>query len=145
MNLVKFQNPRYNVNRNLVDELFNNFMVNDYHPQECGHSPAANVFETEKDFNIELALPGFDKNEVELKFHKDILTIVAKHKEESEDKNLKYTHREFGARNFTKRYELPETVDVEKISASFKNGILNVVMPKKAEAIEKDPIEISIS
>ena len=145
MNLVKFRNPRYNVNHNLVDELFNSFLVNDYHPNACVGSPAANVYETKSDYNIEVSLPGFDKKEVELKFHKDILSISAKHKEEKEDKDLKYTRREFGTRNYTKRYELPETANVENISASFKNGILIVSIPKKEEAVEKAPIEIKVS
>ncbi len=145
MNLVKFQNPRYSVNRNLVDELFNNFLVNDSQPSSCSHNPAANVYETEKDFNIELALPGFDKEEVELKFHNDILTISAKHKEDKEVKELKYVRREFGTKNYTKRYELPETANVEKIAAAFKNGILTITIPKKEEAVEKAPIEIKIS
>ncbi len=145
MNLVRFQKPRYNVHRNLVDELFNNFLVNDYHPHACVNNFATNVYETDKDFNIEVSLPGFDKKEVGLKFHKDVLTISAKHKDEEENKDVKYTYREFGKRNYTKRYEIPETVDIEKISASFKNGVLSIVLPKKAEAVEKDPIEISIS
>ena len=68
MNLVRFQNPRYNVNRNLVDELFNSFLKNDYHEnylQNCGNQPATNVFETEKDFRIEIVASGFSKRRCE--------------------------------------------------------------------------------
>ena len=62
MSLVRFYNPRYSVNRNLVNEMFNNLMTNDYHEnylQNAKKQPATNVFETETDFRIELLLPGF--------------------------------------------------------------------------------------
>ena len=78
MNLVRFNNPRYNANRVLVDELFNNFLKNDYHESyknNCGTKPATNVFETEADFKIEVLLPGFNKEDVQLNFQNNLLTI----------------------------------------------------------------------
>ena len=151
MNLVRFQNPRYVVNRNLVDDLFSNFLRNDYHEnylEKCGNQPATNVFETEKDFRIELLLPGFPKEDVQMNVHKNVLTIKV-NKEESKEENkteeFKYAHREFGSFNFEKSFKVPNSVDVEKISAKFENGVLNVVLPKKEEALEKDPVEIKIA
>ena len=148
MNLVRFQNPRYNVNRVLADELFNNFFNNDYHEnyvKNCGSAPATNVYETENDFRIELSLPGFTKEDVQL-ISKDNLLTIKVEKEKTEDKEtFKYTHREFGSYNFEKQYRLPKTVDAETISAKFENGILSVVLPKKEEAKEKEAVEIKIS
>ncbi|HPF51523.1 MAG TPA: Hsp20/alpha crystallin family protein [Draconibacterium sp.] len=147
MNLVRFQHPRYNVNRVLVDELFNNFFNNDYHEnyvRNCGAAPATNVFETETDFRIELSLPGYAKEDVQL-INKDNLLTIKVEKEKTEDKEtFKYMHREFGAYNFEKQYRLPKTVDAENISAKFENGILSVVLPKKEEAKEKEAVEIKI-
>jgi HSP20 family protein len=57
MSLVRFYNPRYSVNRNLVNEMFNSFLTNDYHENyvnNCKRQPATNVFETETDFRIEM-------------------------------------------------------------------------------------------
>jgi len=148
MNLVRFENPRYNVNRSLVDELFNNFLKNDYHENyvnNCGTSPATNVFETEKEFKIEVLLPGFAKEDLQLNVHQNVLTVkVEKEKEESKEE-YKYTHREFDAVNFEKKYRLPKSVDADKISAKFENGILNIELPKKEESLEKAPVEIKIS
>ena len=150
MNLVRFQNPRYTVNRNLVDELFSNFLRNDYHEnylENCGNQPATNVFETEKDFRIELLLPGFPKEDVQINYHKNVLTIKVEKEENKENKSeeYKYAHREFGAFNFEKSFKVPNSVDAENINAKFENGILNVVLPKKEEAVEKAPIDIKIS
>ncbi|MCG6190536.1 Hsp20/alpha crystallin family protein [Maribellus maritimus] len=150
MNLVRFQNPRYAVNRNLVDELFGNFLRNDYHEnylENCGNQPATNVFETEKDFRIELLLPGFPKEDVQINYHKNVLTIKVKKEEEKETKSeeYKYAHREFGAFNFEKNFKVPNSVDAENINAKFDNGILHIVLPKKEEALEKDPVDIKIA
>ena len=152
MNLVRFQNPRYTVNRDLVDELFSNFLRNDYHEnylENCGNQPATNVFETEKDFRIELLLPGFPKEKVQMNVHKNVLTIKVD-KEENKGKGdkteeFKYAHREFRVFNFEKNFKVPNSVDVENISAKFENGILHIVLPKKEEAVEKSPVEIKIA
>ncbi|WP_319502752.1 Hsp20/alpha crystallin family protein [uncultured Draconibacterium sp.] len=148
MNLVRFENPRYNVNRTLVDELFNNFLKNDYHENyvhNCGTSPATNVFETEKEFKIEVLLPGFVKEDLQLNVHKNVLTVKVEKEEKANDEVYKYARREFGAKNFEKKYRLPKSVDAEKISAKFENGILNIELPKKEEALEKEPVEIKVS
>ena len=148
MNLVRFQNPRYNVNRVLVDELFNNFFNNDYHEnyvKNSGPTPATNVFETEHDFKIEMSLPGFAKEDVQMIAKDNLLTIKVKKEENENKENYKYERREFGSYNFEKQYRLPKTVDAESITAKFENGILNILLPKKEEAKEKAPVEIKIS
>lgn len=148
MNLVRFQNPRYSTNRVLVDELFNNFFKNDYHEnyvKNCA-SPATNVFETEKEFKIEIQLPGFSKEDLQLNYQNNLLSIKVEKKEEKDTKEeYKYAHREFGAYNFEKQYRVPKSVDAEKISARFENGILVIGLPKREEALEKAPMEIKIS
>ncbi|WP_297098264.1 Hsp20/alpha crystallin family protein [uncultured Draconibacterium sp.] len=148
MNLVRFENPRYNVNRTLVDELFNNFLKNDYHENYVNNSaasPATNVFETEKEFKIEVLLPGFVKEDLQLNVHKNVLTVKVEKEEKENNEVYKYAHREFGPKNFEKKYRLPKSVDAEKISAKFENGILNIELPKKEEALEKEPLEIKVS
>ena len=88
MNLVRFQNPHYRVNRSLVDELYNSLLKNDSHEnyvQNCSKNPATNVFETEKDFRIEVLLPGFSKEDLNMNNHKNVLTVKVE-KEEKEER-----------------------------------------------------------
>ena len=147
MNLVRFHNPRYNANSVLVDELFNNFFNNDYHEDYVKNNtskPATNIFETEKEFKIELLVPGFTKEDLSLEQKDNLLTIKVEKKEEKQEE-YKYARREFGAYNFEKQYRLPKTIDAENITAKFENGILNVLLPKKEEALEKAPVQIKIS
>jgi len=148
MNLVRFHNPRYNANRVLVDELFNNFFNNDYHEDYVKNNatkPATNIFETEKEFKIELLVPGVTKDDLSLVQKDNLLTIKVEKKEEEKQEEYKYARREFGDYNFEKQYRLPKTIDAENITAKFENGILNVLLPKKEEALEKAPVQIKIS
>ncbi|HPE75562.1 MAG TPA: Hsp20/alpha crystallin family protein [Draconibacterium sp.] len=150
MNLVRFYNPRYSVNRNLVDELYNNFLKNDYHEnyvRNPAKQPATNIFETDKDFKLEVLLPGFAKEDVQINYHKNLLTIKVdkEQKEENINEGFKYAHREFGLFNFEKQFKVPDSVNIESVDAKFENGILSIVLPKKEEALEKAPVEIKVS
>jgi HSP20 family protein len=146
MKLVTLGNSNYQVRKSLVDELFNSFLYNDYHAGHCNNQPATNVSETDKDFRLELLLPGFSKEDVNLNYQKKVLTVKAgtKKEEGSEVSEDKYLRREFGVSDFEKQINVPESVDIEKINAKFENGILEVILPKKEEAVEKSPFEISV-
>lgn len=97
--------------------------------------PAVNVQETADDFALEVAAPGLEKENFEVKVDDGILTITATLKEDAETKGkVTYTRREFRYANFTRRFTLPESADDAAISAAFTNGILKVVLPKKEEA-----------
>lgn len=149
MNLVRFSNPVYNANKGLVDELFNNFLKNDYHENygdKDSRTPATNIFETEKDFKIEVLLPGFSKEDVQLNYQNNLLTIKAEGKTgEEKQEDYKYEHREFGLFDFEKQFRIPKSVNDKKINAKFENGVLFIALPKKEERVEKTPKEIKIS
>ncbi|MDD4144002.1 MAG: Hsp20/alpha crystallin family protein [Prolixibacteraceae bacterium] len=148
MNLVRFYHPQSSVTRNLVDELMNSFITNNYdenHNEDC--NPATNVFENEKEYRLEILLPGFNKEDVQLNVHENLLTVKVDLKEENEDNENGYVYRQlqFGKYNFEKKFRVPKTVEADKIVAHFNNGILELTLPKKEEAIEKSPVEIKIS
>jgi HSP20 family protein len=99
---------------------------------EVTYKPAANVSEDENKYNIELALPGFSKEEVSIKFEEEVLTVTAGHQPKEDVKGPKYTWNEFGFKSkYERSFQLPETVDADNISAAFVNGILNISLPKK--------------
>jgi len=149
MSLVKYYHPRYNVNRSLVNEMFNNLVHSEYHEnylQNC-KKPPINIFESDKDFRIELMLPGFTKEDLKINFHNEILTVGVdnKEKETSKEEAVKNLQREFGVYNFAKEFKIPTSVNTSEIDAHFENGILNVILPKKEESLEKSPVEIKVS
>ncbi len=99
-----------------------------------GKSPAADVTENEKGYEITAELPGLDESNVDVKFADGTLTIKGEKKEEKEEKKKDYyvSERRFGS--FQRNFRVPNGVDADKIEASFKNGVLTVTMPKSPEA-----------
>jgi HSP20 family protein len=95
-----------------------------------GALPAVDITESEKAYEITAELPGMDEKAIEVKVTDGSLTIKGEKQEEKEDY---YLHeRRFGS--FERSFDVPESVDLNKIDASFKKGILTVTLPKKAEA-----------
>ena len=98
------------------------------------NSPAVNIMEDDDQFKIELAAPGLDKKDLHLNLKDDLLTISAEKKEEKkEEVEGKLTRQEFNFQSFCKSFTLPGTVDMEKIKAVHKNGVLTIHIPKMEE------------
>ncbi len=98
--------------------------------------PAVNIQETEDNFMLALAAPGKSKKEFNIELDNNVLTISSKDKEEKtkSESERNFTRKEFSFNNFKRAFSLPETVEGEKISAAYKNGVLEINLPKKEEA-----------
>jgi HSP20 family protein len=96
-------------------------------------APAVDVVEKDKEYEITAELPGLDENNVEVKFADGFLTIKGEKRGEKEEKKKDYylSERRFGS--FQRSFQVPESVDPDKIVASFKNGVLTVSLPKSQE------------
>ena len=108
--------------------------------------PAMNVKEKEDMFEIELAVPGFTKEDIEVTMENDMLHVSAKKRKEETEEDEGYTRREFFYNEFDRKFKLPTAVNPEKnVKAVYKNGILRLDLEKKEEAkeIPKKVIEIS--
>ncbi|WP_368645436.1 Hsp20/alpha crystallin family protein [Alkalibacterium putridalgicola] len=90
------------------------------------------IIEDDKEYTVEAELPGMDKENIELDYHDNILSISGKQESETneEDKERNYIRRERSSRSFSRQF-LIRDVDEDNISASFENGILEVKLPKK--------------
>ncbi|MBC8769011.1 Hsp20/alpha crystallin family protein [Arenibacter sp. BSSL-BM3] len=107
--------------------------------------PAANVKETESEYVLELAIPGRKKEDFNVEIDNDILTISSEVKSEENKEDDGYTRREFAFSSFKRVFSLPETISLDKINASYEDGILKFVMPKKEEALPKPKRLIEIA
>ncbi|APS38912.1 Hsp20/alpha crystallin family protein [Salegentibacter agarivorans] len=98
--------------------------------------PAVNIQETEDNFSVEVAAPGKTKEDFNIELDNDVLTISSEEKKENEtsEKNGRYTRKEFSYSTFKRAFSLPDSVDSEKISASYKDGVLIIELPKREEA-----------
>lgn len=106
--------------------------------------PAVNIKENETGYHLELAIPGKNKEDFKVEVDKDVLTISMETKTEDEKTGDNYTRKEFSYTSFKRSFTLPETVDSEKIKASYKDGILSFSLPKKDEALPKPKRMIEI-
>ena len=93
--------------------------------------PQIDIDETDKEVRITAELPGLDEKDVNLEIANGVLSIAGEKKSESEDKERRFSERYFG--RFERRIPLQD-VDEDKTSATFKNGILTITVPKSAEA-----------
>ena len=105
--------------------------------------PAVNVQELERQFLLELAIPGKLKEDFKLSLDEDVLSISTINN--SEQNNTEgFTRREFSYHSFKRSFRLPDTVDASGIKAKYEQGILSVELPKKKEAIPQPTKIIAI-
>lgn len=101
--------------------------------------PAVNIKETENAYELELAVPGLNKEDFNINLEDNHLTISVESSEEKVEETKNYTRKEFNYSTFRRSFVLPENlVDREQISAKYENGILYVNVPKREEAIKKN-------
>ncbi len=133
-------------NKPVLNRLFDDFFsMNDiYKNSIMAKTPAANIIEEEQQFLIEIAAPGLKKDDFKIKMDKLVLNISVEKEQNQEENESNYTKREFSYTSFSRGFNIPETIDVEKIEAAYEKGILIIKLPKKEEAVLKSR-EIKIS
>lgn len=130
----------------MVDEFFGKDFLSNFFDTQTGISmPSVNIVEGKDDFRIEVAAPGLEKKDFKINLENNVLTISSEKEVKNEQTDDKYMRREFSYSSFQRSFALPNTVDAEKINASYKDGVLNLVIPKKEEAKEKPARTIKIS
>jgi len=109
--------------------------------------PAANIKEGEKEYAVELSVPGYTKKNIHVEVDSNrVLRVTGEREEESKEETEDYTRKEFSYGSFTRSFQLPETVDQDKIGANCKDGVLTLGLPKKKTALKSEKVkEISIA
>jgi HSP20 family protein len=105
--------------------------------------PAANIKEEEKEFQIELAIPGFTKRDVHVNLDENVLQIFGETEEKSEKDDENYARKEFSYNSFKRSFVIPDSIDKDKIEAECKEGILRIMLPKK-ESSSRETKEIDV-
>jgi HSP20 family protein len=128
---------------------FHPMLMNDLHrffgSDEQSETPKVNISEDDQSFSIHLAVPGVKKEDLKINVERDLLTISSEVKKDSEENQPRFLRKEFSYAGFKRSFKLPESADVSGIKASYSEGILMVVLPKKAASKENDAKTIAIS
>lgn len=138
MTLTKFKR-----NVPVRNPFFDNFFESDFFDTpQSGNLPSANIKELDDKFEVELAIPGLAKEDLNIELNDNLLTISSEKTDEHEEKDVHYSRREFHYSSFTRSFRLPENVRDEDIKATVKNGVLLVEIPKDVERKKKKSISI---
>jgi HSP20 family protein len=96
--------------------------------------PAVNITEHEKEYKVALAVPGMKKEDFKIDVDGNMLTISSEKEESKEEKDKKFTRKEYNYSSFSRCFTLPEEVNKEKIDAKYEDGVLKISLPRKEEA-----------
>lgn len=133
----------------LFENLFNRSLLSwdNFNNSTSGTTiPTMNIKETDEDFFVELAAPGMKKEDFKIHLDGNNLSISSERNvNEEEQRDDKYSYKEFSYQSFKRTITLPSNVvDEEKIQARYENGLLSLRIPKKEEVKKKAPRQIAI-
>lgn len=132
MSIVKRNNEVSPFSSNFLEDFLNSSILASNDKRGV---PALNIKEDDKELTLELRIPGLNKEDIQLDYNNGILTLSGEKNEEKEEREKdKYLRREFSSYSFHRSIELPEEMyNVAEAEASYKDGILEVKMPKKEQ------------
>ena len=126
------------------DDIFNRIFTQ--RPRTSERSPGMTAFlppveswvdRDAKKYNVRVALPGIDPNQVQLNVEGNTLVIRGQHESTEEKKDADYQYREFSYGRFERSVDLPESVETERLTAEYKDGVLEISAPMSAAALPR--------
>jgi len=129
--------------RDNFDRLINRIFNRDFDLWEGERTPSIDVYEEGDNIIVKAEIPGVKKEDISVTLSDDTLTISGKKSEEKEVKKENYYRKEIRSGSFSRSFTLPARVDKDKVKATYKDGVLQLVLPKAPEEKEKE-IKIEI-
>jgi HSP20 family protein len=127
----------------MFEDFFNDWVYRSAGPQAEGFKPAVDILEKDGNLILCVELAGVDEKDIDLKLEASVLTIKGERRPEPESDKCTWHQVESSYGAFSRSFSLPDTVDTEKISANFKNGVLVVSLPQKPE-VKPRSIKVTI-
>lgn len=154
MTLLRWQRPQQNwalsplhrasTLRDEIDRVFGQFFETPANTQAFdGWVPAVDLYENKDNFTVKCEVPGMKKEDIEISLHEGFLTISGERKREEKKQEGEVYRTERYEGRFSRSLALPSKVNSEKINATYKDGVLTVVLPKAEEAKPKQ-IQIDV-
>ena len=106
--------------------------------------PAVNITEQKDNYLVSLAAPGLKKEDFRIDVDGNMLTISSEREESKEEKDKKFTRKEYNYSSFSRSFSLPEEINKEKIEATYENGVLKISLPRKEEAKKNSAKHIAV-
>ncbi|MFK7952117.1 MAG: Hsp20/alpha crystallin family protein [Ekhidna sp.] len=125
--------------RNFVDDFFSEDFRGG---SQASFSPKVDIAETEKEFEIQLSVPGMQKTDFNIDINREQITISGERKIENEKKEKNFHSIESYFGSFKRSFHLPETINKEKVNAQYVDGILTISLPKDEEKVNRKQIAV---
>jgi HSP20 family protein len=106
--------------------------------------PAVNIMEHKDEYKVSLAAPGLKKEDFNIAVDGNMLTISSEKEESKEEKDKKFTRKEYSYSSFSRSFTLPEEINKEKIEAKYEDGVLKLSLPRKEEAKKPSAKQIAV-
>ncbi len=144
-NIIKNDNARPATFGSAVDQLFRHNLDRWFDDQFWGFNGLqtrsgvpVNIQEQDQSYEVEVVAPGLQKEDFQLQLNGDALTISFEHKEENNQQgdNDRWLRREYRKQSFNRTFTVGDTVDIDKATARYENGILHLTLPKKPHAVK---------
>lgn len=147
MNLIKMTPLRdFEEFQDRFNRFFNEALTRRFEPDALrlgDWAPAVDIQETDKEYLLKAELPEVKKEDVKVEFAEGVLTIEGERKQEKEEKGKRFHKIERAYGTFVRQFALPIEIDTAKLQAEFKDGVLNVHLPK-TEAIKPKTVEVTV-
>ncbi len=145
MTLLKYK-PRRSHNIPMVNRFFDDFFLRDWDEnlRFPNSQPKVNILDKADQFELQFAVPGLKKEDFNIKLDNDRLSVSFEKSEERSEDEEKFTLKEFSFERFERVFNLPETIQKDKVEAKYENGLLTIVVPKSEEAKVQPVKEIKV-
>ncbi|MGA9649324.1 Hsp20/alpha crystallin family protein [Pedobacter sp.] len=135
MTLVKFNSEKKNIAllpgfNDIIESVLGDTFSSE---SRTATLPAVNISQSTADYQVEMAAPGFRKEDFKVSLERDMLSISIQKSEEVTQEDKEYNRREYNFSAFTRSFVLPESADTGRIQASYRDGVLTLSIPKKEE------------
>ncbi|KAA3621450.1 MAG: Hsp20/alpha crystallin family protein [Flavobacterium sp.] len=146
MSLIKFRRRLPLIDRGIPTWFETSDLFEDDFFEDGKSIPPMNVKESDSSYDIELAIPGFSKDEIGVSLENDVLHVSASKEKETVEEDVEgYTRKEFNYNSFDRKIKVPNTVNQDlEVKATYNNGVLNLQLAKDTVAIDQPKKKIEI-
>lgn len=139
---MKYSRPNIDLHSKNFSDILDEFFNESLNYRKDSFMPSVDISETEKEFEVSVALPGMKKEDINVDLENGRLSISGERKFENEENNKNYHRVESGFGSFSRSFQLPDTIDEDSIAAKYEDGVLNITIEKSEEKVKKQ-IKIS--
>ncbi|MCH2450152.1 MAG: Hsp20/alpha crystallin family protein [Gracilimonas sp.] len=137
MALIKYSRPNVDLQSKNFSDILDEFFNESLNYRRDSFMPSVDISETETNFEVSVALPGMNKEDINVDLDNSRLSISGERtfEEEEEGKNYHQVESKFGS--FNRSFQLPDSIDEESIEAKYENGVLTITIAKNEEKVKK--------